>query len=69
MGPDVPAGKILESATLIGARALGLGAELGSLTPGKRAAMIAVHVPDGIDDVEEFLLTGIQPNQIELVNP
>jgi len=68
LAPDVPAGKMLESATLIGARALGLGAELGSLTPGKRAAMIAVQVPDGVEDVEEFLLTGIQPNQIELLN-
>jgi cytosine/adenosine deaminase-related metal-dependent hydrolase len=69
LAPSVPARKILESATLIGARALGLDAALGSLTPGKRAAMIAVQLPARVDDVEEFLLSGIAPNQIELLNP
>jgi cytosine/adenosine deaminase-related metal-dependent hydrolase len=68
LAPNVPAGRMLESATLIGAQALGLGKELGSLTPGKRAAMIAVQLPGQIDDVEEFLLGGIQPNQIEPLN-
>jgi len=65
LAPDVPAGRILESATLIGAQALGLGKELGSLTPGKRAEMIAVQLPDAVADVEEFLLSGIQPAQIQ----
>lgn len=65
LAPKVPAAKILESATLVGARALGLDKELGSLTPGKRAEMIAVRLPDGVDNVEEFLLSGIQPQQIE----
>lgn len=68
LAPGVPAHRMLESATLIGARALGLGEELGSLTPGKRAAMIAVQLPGGVTDVEEFLLTGIQPAQIEPLN-
>ncbi len=68
LAPEVPASKILESATLIGARALGLGGELGSLTPGKRAEMIAVRLPDQVDDVEEFLLSGIQRAQIELIS-
>ncbi len=49
LAPNVPAARILESATLIGAQALGLGKELGSLTPGKRAEMIAVQLPDGVD--------------------
>jgi cytosine/adenosine deaminase-related metal-dependent hydrolase len=67
LAPDVPAGRILESATLAGARALGLGSELGSLSPGKRAEMIAVKLPGQVDDVEEFLLSGITPPQIEWV--
>ncbi len=65
LAPGVPASKILESATLIGARALGLGDELGSLTPGKRAQMMAVSLPDRVDDVEEFLLGGITPAQLK----
>jgi cytosine/adenosine deaminase-related metal-dependent hydrolase len=68
LAPNVPAGRILESATLIGAQALGLGKELGSLTPGKRAEMIAVELPGGVADIEEFLLAGIQPAQIQPLN-
>jgi len=68
LAPKVAAGRILESATLTGARALGLGKELGSLTPGKRAEMIAVQLSSVVDDVEEFLLSGILPAQIEPLN-
>ena len=69
LAPNVPAAKILESATLVGARALGLGDELGSLTAGKRAEMIAVELPRQVDDVEEFLLSGITPSRIQPLNP
>ena len=68
LAPDVSAGRMLESATLTGARALGLGNVLGSLTPGKRAEMIAVRLPGVVDDVEEFLLSGILPAQVEPLN-
>ena len=69
LAPGVPASRILESATLTGARSLGLSDELGSLTPGKRAEMIAVKLPAPVDEVEEYLLGGITPSQIDWVEP
>jgi cytosine/adenosine deaminase-related metal-dependent hydrolase len=64
LAPDVPAASFLESATLVGARALGLGDELGSLTPGKRAEIVQVDVPPDLDDVEEYLVSGIPASAI-----
>jgi len=61
LAPRVPASRILESATLSGAQALGFGAELGSLEPGKRAELLAVRLPAGCSDVEEYLVGGIDP--------
>ena len=65
LGPDIPARAIVESATRIGAEALGFGAEYGTIEPGKRAALIAVRVPEGVSDVEEYLLGGIEPPDIQ----
>jgi len=61
LAPSVPARRILESATLAGAEALGFSSELGSIEPGKRAQLIAVQMPSHVTDVEEYLLTGIEP--------
>jgi cytosine/adenosine deaminase-related metal-dependent hydrolase len=64
LAPHVPAARILESATLSGAEALGFGSELGSLAPGKRAELLAVRLPAGCTDVEEYLLSGIGPADV-----
>jgi len=64
VAPDVPAHDLLESATLTGATALGFRRELGSIEAGKRAALIAVRLPEHMDDVEEYLLSGVEPDAI-----
>jgi aminodeoxyfutalosine deaminase len=66
--PRVPAGTLLESATLSGARALGFEEELGSIDVGKRASLIAVRLPDGVEDVEEYLVSGIGPHDISWID-
>jgi cytosine/adenosine deaminase-related metal-dependent hydrolase len=64
LAPAVAASRILESATLLGARALGFGDELGSLEPGKRAQLLAVRLPADCRDVEEYLVGGVQPADV-----
>jgi aminodeoxyfutalosine deaminase len=64
IAPRVPARRLLESATLTGARALGFGDQFGSIEIGKRGALIAVRIPDGVDDVEEYLVGGIEPADV-----
>ncbi len=65
LAPGVPAARILESATLAGAQALGFASELGSIEPGKRAQLLAVRLPPDCADVEEYLLGGIEPRDVE----
>ncbi|MSO82530.1 MAG: hypothetical protein EXQ53_04460 [Acidobacteria bacterium] len=60
----VPARHLLESATLCGARALGFGEQFGSIEKGKQATLIAVRLPERVDDVEEYLVSGIEPAAI-----
>ena len=65
IAPKVPARALLRSATLTGATALGFASQLGSIEPGKRASLIGVRVPEGVSDVEEYLVSGIEPSAIE----
>ena len=67
LAPSVPAREILASATKHGADALGFGDALGTLEPGKRASLIAVAVPDDVSDVEEYLLSGIASEQVQVL--
>jgi cytosine/adenosine deaminase-related metal-dependent hydrolase len=64
IAPRVPASHLLESATLVGARALGFDDRLGTIERGKRAALIAVRLPEHTADVEEYLLSGITPDAV-----
>jgi len=63
LAPDVPARRLIESATIVGARALGLDAGLGTLEVGKHAHLLAVRLPGIVTDVEEYLVGGIEPSQ------
>jgi 5-methylthioadenosine/S-adenosylhomocysteine deaminase len=64
LAPAVPAGRLLESATLAGAQALGFQSELGSIEPGQRAQLLAVRLRGDVQDVEEYLLGGIEPGDV-----
>jgi len=64
IAPRVPARRLLESATLTGARALGFDRELGTLEAGKRSAALVVRVPEAVVDVEEYLVSGVEPEAI-----
>jgi aminodeoxyfutalosine deaminase len=67
LAPSVPPSALLDSATRQGARALGFDADLGTIEPGKRARLLAVVLPPQTDDVEEYLVSGIQSDQIRWI--
>lgn len=58
MAPDVPASWLLRAATLGGAQALGF-THLGAIEPGRSSALLAVDVPVGERDVEQYLVSGV----------
>lgn len=63
--------RILELATIEGARAMGMGAEIGSITPGKRADLILVdtNAPNMVPFTDPVLLlvTAAQPANVDTV--
>jgi cytosine/adenosine deaminase-related metal-dependent hydrolase len=64
IAPEVAAASLLDSATRVGALALGLGRDLGTIAPGKRATFVAADVPAGTTDVEEYLVGGVPASSV-----
>jgi cytosine/adenosine deaminase-related metal-dependent hydrolase len=64
LAPRVSARTLLESATCRGAAALAFDDDYGTLEVGKRAQIIAVSVPSDVSDVEEYLVSGIEPSDV-----
>jgi cytosine/adenosine deaminase-related metal-dependent hydrolase len=62
--PNLPAGRITHMATTAGAEALGLGEEIGLLTPGRLADMVAIPSSDAANPWEAVLHSQAQPSQI-----
>jgi cytosine/adenosine deaminase-related metal-dependent hydrolase len=67
LAPSVPASRLLASATIEGARALGFDADYGTIEPGKSARLVAVDVPAGTGDVEEYLVSGVHRDQLRWI--
>ena len=68
IAPRVPARRLLESATLTGARALGFDRDFGSIEAGKRASLVAVALPSShVPDVEEYLVSGVEPGAVSVL--
>jgi len=67
LAPELTAETLLESATRRGAAALGFERDFGTLSPGKRAALVAVDVPRAERDVEEYLVGGVAARAIRRV--
>jgi cytosine/adenosine deaminase-related metal-dependent hydrolase len=68
LASSVPASRLLDSATRAGARALGFAADYGTIDVGKRARLLAVDIPPRVDDVEEYLVSGIHPEQVRWID-
>jgi cytosine/adenosine deaminase-related metal-dependent hydrolase len=67
LAPDVPASRLLEAATINGARALGFESEFGTIDAGKRDALVAVQLDGMVSNVEDELVSGVDPTQIRWV--
>lgn len=63
LAPTQPASSLLRSATRSGAEALGWP-DRGAIAEGMRASLIAVRCAETVDDVEEYLVNGISPEDV-----
>jgi cytosine/adenosine deaminase-related metal-dependent hydrolase len=67
----LPARRVLELATIEGARSMGIESQTGSLTPGKRADVIMIdtrHVNLGVlSDPAHMLVEAAQPSNVDTV--
>src|SRR4030081_1078196 len=67
----LPPRRVLELATMGGAKALGIADRVGSLTPGKRADLILVRTTDlnmaPLTEPVRMIVQSAQPSNIELV--
>jgi len=68
IAPDVSAASLLDSATRVGAEALGFGRDYGTIAPGRRASLAVVTVPAGEADVEEYLVGGVPASSVRLLS-
>jgi cytosine/adenosine deaminase-related metal-dependent hydrolase len=64
LAPGVEPGRLLRSATMNGAAALGFDRDFGAIEPGKRDALLAVSIPPGTTDVEQYLVSGVAPDRV-----
>jgi cytosine/adenosine deaminase-related metal-dependent hydrolase len=67
LAPEVPARALLEAATVNGARALGFEADYGTIDAGKRDALIAVELDESGSNVQDYLVSGVEPAQVSWV--
>jgi cytosine/adenosine deaminase-related metal-dependent hydrolase len=67
LAPTVSAAALLDSATRQGACALGFDQDFGTIEPGKSGRLLAVSLPPDTIDVEEYLVSGVEPNQIRWI--
>ena len=68
IAPGVSSRDLLRSATLSGAEALGFGDTHGAISRGRRAVLIAVEVPPGVPDVEQYLVSGVAPGKVRWID-
>ncbi|GMV21531.1 MAG: cytosine deaminase [Acidimicrobiia bacterium] len=71
LAPEVEAARLIDSATRVGAQALGWGRTFGALAPGMSSCAAVVRVPAHLGDprdVEEYLVSGVPAEAVSLLD-